>query len=124
VPIVDLSEQAHVATEYGRWAPLNGALGLTGFGINAFVADLGERTDAGHDETESGQQELFIVVAGAAVITVDGVEHVARPGTLVSAPDPSTSRSIRVLERGTRLVCLGALPGTGGEGFGDWIVPG
>jgi uncharacterized cupin superfamily protein len=124
VPIVDLSEQAHVSTSFGRWAALNGPLGLTGFGINAYVADLNESADTAHDESESGQQELYIVVAGAAVITVDGVEHVARPGTLVSAPDPSTSRSIRVLERGTRLVCLGALPGTGGEGFGDWIVPG
>jgi uncharacterized cupin superfamily protein len=124
VPIVDLSEQAHVTTAYGRWTALNRALGLTGFGINAFVADLDERTDTGHDESDSGQQELYIVVTGAAVITVDGVEHVARPGTLVSAPDPATTRSIRVLERGTRIVCLGSLPGTGDEGFGDWIVPG
>jgi hypothetical protein len=32
-------------------------------------------------------------------------------------------RSIRVLESGTRILCIGALPGTGDEGYGDWIVP-
>jgi uncharacterized cupin superfamily protein len=123
VPIVDLSEQATVSTEYGRWQALNAPLDLTGFGINAFVADIGEKEDEGHDESESGQEELYIVVAGSAVITVDGVEHVAKPGTLVSAPDPSVTRSIRVLESGTRILCLGALPGKGDEGYGEWVVP-
>jgi mannose-6-phosphate isomerase-like protein (cupin superfamily) len=123
MPIVNLSELATVATEYGRWQALNGPLRLTGFGVNAMVADIDERIDTGHDESESGQEELYIVVAGSAVITVDGVEHVARPGTLVSAPDPLVVRSIRPLESGTRIVCLGAPKGSGDEGYGDWIVP-
>lgn len=123
MPIVNLSEQSAVATEYGRWQALNTPLDLSGFGVNALVADLGERTDTGHDESESGQQELYIVVTGSAVITLDGVEHVAKPGTLVSAPDPRSLRSIRVLEHGTRILCLGALPGAGDEGFGEWVVP-
>jgi uncharacterized cupin superfamily protein len=123
VPIVNLTEQSSVATEFGRWQALNGPLGLTGFGVNAYTADIGERLDAGHDETESMQEELYIVVSGNAIVTVDGVEHVATPGTLISAPDPATMRSIRVLESGTRIVCIGAKAGTGSEGYGDWIVP-
>jgi uncharacterized cupin superfamily protein len=123
VPIVNLTELSTVATEFGRWQALNRPLGLTGFGVNAFTADIGERLDTGHDETESQQEELYIVVSGNAIVTVDGVEHVATPGTLVSVPDPATMRSIRVLESGTRIVCIGAQSGTGSEGFGDWIVP-
>jgi uncharacterized cupin superfamily protein len=123
VPIVNLTELSTVATEFGRWQALNNPLGLTGFGINAFTADIGEVADSGHDESESHQEELYIVVHGSAIVTVDGVEHVATPGTLVSVPDPATMRSIRVLESGTRIVCIGARPGTGSEGFGDWIVP-
>jgi uncharacterized cupin superfamily protein len=123
VPIVNLSETSTVATEYGRWQALNGPLGLTGFGVNAFTADVGERVDNGHDETESGQEELYVVLAGSAVVTVDGVEHVATPGTLISAPDPAIMRSLRVLESGTRILCIGAGPGRGDEGYGDWIVP-
>jgi uncharacterized cupin superfamily protein len=117
VPIVNLSEISTVATEYGRWQALNGPLGLTGFGVNAFTADVGERIESGHDETESGQEELYVVLAGSAVVTVDGVEHVATPGTLISAPNPATMRSLRVLESGTRILCIGAAPGTGDEGY-------
>jgi hypothetical protein len=57
------------------------------------------------------------------VITVDGVEHVATPGTLVSAPDPLAVRSIRVLESGTRIICLGGPKAADGEEFGSWIQP-
>jgi uncharacterized cupin superfamily protein len=124
VPIVNLSELSTVATSFGRWQALNAPLGLSGFGINAFTADIGDAIDTEHDETESQQQELYIVVTGSAVVTVNGVEHVANPGTLISAPDPATVRSIRVLESGTRILCIGARPGTGSEGFGDWVVPG
>jgi uncharacterized cupin superfamily protein len=123
VPIVNLSELSTVATSFGRWQALNGPLELTGFGINAFTADIGEEIDTSHDERDSRQQELYVVLRGSAVVTVDGVEHVANPGTLISAPDPATVRSIRVLESGTRILCIGALPGTGDEGYGDWIVP-
>lgn len=124
MPIVNLSERSTVATEFGRWQALNGPLGVTGFGVNAFTADVGEVIDStSHDETESGQQELYVVLVGSAVVTVDGVEHVATPGTLIAAPDPATVRSLRVLESGTRILCIGAAPGTGDEGYGDWIVP-
>ncbi len=123
MPIVNLTELSTVATEFGRWQALNAPLGLTGFGVNAFTADIGERIDTGHDETDSQQEELYIVVGGSAVVTVDGVEHVATPGTLISVPDPATARSMRVLESGTRIVCIGAQAGSGSEGYGDWVVP-
>jgi uncharacterized cupin superfamily protein len=123
VPIVNLSELSTVTTAYGRWQALNTPLGLSGFGVNAFTADIGESLDSSHDETESGQQELYVVLTGSAVVTVDGVEHVANPGTLIAAPDPATVRSLRVLESGTRILCIGAPPGSGDEGYGDWVVP-
>jgi uncharacterized cupin superfamily protein len=119
---VRLDDVPIVLTEDGRWQALNGPLGLTGFGINAFNTDPGE-DDSAHDETGSGQQELYIVVAGRALITVGGEEHEAGVGTLVSATDPAAVRSIRALEAGTRVVCIGAAPGTGEEGYGSWIVP-
>jgi uncharacterized cupin superfamily protein len=123
VPIVNLSELSPVTTAFGRWQALNGPLGMTGFGVNAFTADVGEQIDLEHDEADSGQQELYIVVVGSAVVTVDGVDHVANPGTLISAPDPGTTRSLRVLESGTRIICIGARPGSGDEGYGGFVVP-
>jgi mannose-6-phosphate isomerase-like protein (cupin superfamily) len=120
---VRLDDVPIVQTEDGRWQALNGPLGLTGFGINAFNTNRDEDTDSAHDETESQQQELYIVVSGRALITVGGEQQEAGVGTLVSAPDPSAVRSFRALEDGTRIVCIGAAPGTGEEGYGSWIVP-
>ncbi len=65
MPAVRLSDHPVVATEYGRWQPLNEPLGVTGFGINAIVCDPGEEFDIEHTEEDSGQQEAYIVVAGA-----------------------------------------------------------
>jgi hypothetical protein len=121
--IVKLVDVPIVITEYGRWQALNGPLELSGVGVNAFNADTGEDVDMAHDESESNQQELYIVVAGRAGLTIDGVEHEAAVGTVISVPDPATVRSMRALEDGTRIVCIGAAPGTGDEGYGDWIVP-
>jgi hypothetical protein len=123
VAIVKLTDVPIVPTEYGRWQRLNGPLELSGVGINAFNADAGDDVDMTHDESETNQQELYIVVAGRAGLTIDGVEHEAAVGTIMSVPDPATVRSLRALEDGTRVVCIGASPGTGDEGFGDWIVP-
>jgi uncharacterized cupin superfamily protein len=121
--IVKLGDVPVVMTEYGRWQPLNDPLGISGFGINAFTVDAGEDVDMTHDESESKQQELYVVVAGRAALTIDGVEHEAGVGTLVSVPDPATIRSMRALEDGTRILCIGSAPGTGDEGYGGWIVP-
>ena len=63
MPIVDLCTARH-ATAYGRWQALNAPLGVTAFGINAIVCDPGEEIDTHHDETDSGQHEVYIVVAG------------------------------------------------------------
>jgi mannose-6-phosphate isomerase-like protein (cupin superfamily) len=120
---VKLDDIPIVPTEDGRWQALNAPLGVSGFGINAFNVDTDEDTDIAHDESGSQQEELYIVVSGRALITVGGEEHEAGVGTVVSAPDPQAIRSIRALEDGTRVICIGATAGTGDEGYGSWIVP-
>jgi mannose-6-phosphate isomerase-like protein (cupin superfamily) len=86
------------------------------------TADPGEPLDTLHDETDSKQEEVYIVVTGRAIVTLDGVEHDVGPGTIVSAA-PSVTRAIRASEADTRIVCIGALAGTGEEGFGAFVVP-
>jgi mannose-6-phosphate isomerase-like protein (cupin superfamily) len=121
--IVKLDDVPVIPTEDGRWQALNAPLGVTGFGINAFNVDTNEDTDISHDEAGSQQEELYIVVAGRALITVAGEEREAGVGTLVSATDPQAIRSIRALEDGTRVVCIGSAAGTGDERYGGWTVP-
>jgi uncharacterized cupin superfamily protein len=121
MPVVDLTDHPIIATEFGRWQPLNGALGVGGFGISAIVCDPGEEFDIEHDESESGQQEVYLVVAGRAAFQIGGETVEAGPGEVVSAPDPAATRSYRALEPGTRMVCVGAQP-TGAQDYGDWIT--
>jgi mannose-6-phosphate isomerase-like protein (cupin superfamily) len=120
---VNLDDIPVVTTDEGRWQGLNAPLGITGFGINALTTDTDEPTDSAHDESASGQEELYIVIAGRALITVGGEAHEAGVGTLVSVIDPTLERSFRALEDGTRIVCIGARPGSGEERYGEWIVP-
>jgi uncharacterized cupin superfamily protein len=119
---VRLSDHPVVATEFGRWQPLNEPLGITGFGINAMVCDPGEEFDIEHAETDSGQEEAYIVVAGSAVFTIDGAETEAPAGTVVSVPNSAAVRSYRAAEPGTRIVCVGGEPAGGPVDYGTWIT--
>ena len=121
MPIVDLTDQPVTATAYGRWQALNAPLGVTAFGINAIVCDPGEEIDTHHDETDSGQHEVYIVVAGRIEFQLGDEVREAGPGAIVAAPDPVTPRGFRAVEPGTRVVCIGAVPAADAPAFGEWI---
>ena len=86
------------------------------------VCDPGEDFDIAHDETETGQQEAYIVVTGRAAFTVGDERIEAGPGTVVAAPDPAVTRGYEALEPGTRIVCVGATPAADKQPFGEWIA--
>jgi mannose-6-phosphate isomerase-like protein (cupin superfamily) len=120
MPQVDLAQHPVKPTEYGRWQQLNGALGVEAFGVNAIVCEPGEQFDIEHDEADTGHQEVYVVVSGRAEFTI-GDQHIeAGPGTVVSAPDPATTRSYRALGADTRIVCIGA-PVVAQGAYGEWI---
>jgi uncharacterized cupin superfamily protein len=121
MPSVDLSTHPVTKSPYGRWQALNGELGLAAFGINAIVCDPGEIIDTEHDESNSGQEEAYIVVAGRAEFRVGSDVTEAGPGTVVAVADTSVTRSFRALEPGTRVVCVGAVPAADAPEFGAWI---
>jgi uncharacterized cupin superfamily protein len=124
MPTADLSTHPVTATPYGRWQALNADLGLTAFGINALVCDPGETIDTEHDETDSGQQEAYIVVVGRAEFRIGSDVSEAGPGTVVAVADTAVKRSFRALEPGTRVVCVGAVPAGDAQEFGAWIAEG
>lgn len=66
-----------------------------------------------HDEThgDGGQEELYVVVSGHAVFTVDGEEVDAPAGTLVFVRDPAVKRAAVAHQAGTTLLCVGGRPG-------------
>lgn len=97
------------------WRPIRRALGITGFGINAYSADRGGQLIEEHDETSGGSaahEELYLVIAGHARFTVDGDEIDAPNGTLVFVPEARSRRSATALADQTVTVVVGGVPGT------------
>jgi hypothetical protein len=94
------------------WKPVRRALGVTAFGINAYTAaDAGDEVVEDHDERRLGHEEVYAVVSGHAVFTVDGEEVEAPTGTLVFLDDPGQRRSAVAREPGTTVLAIGGVPG-------------
>jgi hypothetical protein len=99
--------------EDATWYPLQHALGIDAFGANLFVATHADQPLVDdHDERESGQQELYLVLEGAVAFRLEGEEARFDRGTAVAVTDPSVRRGARALREGTALLIIGAGPAT------------
>jgi len=99
----------------GRSIPVREHLGIHSFGVNAFTPNEEGTLINEHDESDSGQEELYIVLDGNATFEVDGQTFDAPAGTLVSVP-PASKR--KATGEGT-ILALGGIPGEAYEGL-DW----
>ena len=97
------------------WYPVQHHLGLGAFGVNGFGGDTGTMLVAAHDESESSQEELYVVVEGTVRFTLDGETFQASAVSFVAVPDPVVSRSAVAAEDGTLLLAIGAPAGSGFE---------
>jgi mannose-6-phosphate isomerase-like protein (cupin superfamily) len=85
-------------------------LGLEAFGINWFELPAGA-AGLEHDEAETGQEEVNVVVAGAGVWRVDGDEVPVRVGTFLRF-DPETTRQPVAGPDGMTFIGVGARRGS------------
>jgi uncharacterized cupin superfamily protein len=94
------------------WKPLRHYLGLSAFGVNAFVARApGDRLVVDHTELPgdgAGHEELYLVLAGEADFTLDGETFAAVAGTIVAVPDLSVRRTAVARSAGTTVLVVGA----------------
>jgi tetratricopeptide (TPR) repeat protein len=93
------------------WRPIRRHFGIRAFGVNAYTArEAGGRIIEEHHES-GGQEEVYVVVRGRALFTVDGAEHELAPGQLVFLRDPSLRRGAIALDADTLVLALGGTPG-------------
>lgn len=98
-------------------------LGLSAFGANVMNLPPDYATKA-HDESQSGQEELYVRLAGSGAVVLDGdgtelpldEEHLAAVG-------PSVSRTLRSGPEGLRVLIIGGKPGEAYEPP-DWSSQG
>lgn len=74
------------------WLLARKALGTECFGYNLVEIGPGGQIPE-HDESASGQVELYVILEGEAVFVVDGEEVAAPAGTFASL-EPAVSRSV------------------------------
>lgn len=90
---------------------------IRAFGVNGITGDTGDELVEPHHEADDevnrtdGHEELFAVMSGHAVFTVDGETVDAPAGTLVFVRDPGLIRSARATVDGTAILAIGARPG-------------
>src|SRR3954453_9560101 len=114
------SQKWHVARleeieRRGKMIPAREHLGIHGFGVNAFTPNDDGVLINDHDETGSGQEELYVGLAGNATFEIDGETIDAPAGTFLSVA-PEAKR--KAIGKGTVLV-IGGTPGAAYQAF-DW----
>ena len=107
-PLKDVPTVAKEEPGDPDWYPVQHHFGLTSAGVNVYVATAaGDELLGRHDETKSDQEELYLVVAGAANFELDGAEVRAEAPFVVAVPEPSVVRQAHALEAGTMVVAFG-----------------
>ena len=96
----------------GAFRRVRRELGVTAFGINRVDLPPGA-AGREHDHAESGQEEVYVVIAGSGTMAVDGEEVELRPGRFLFV-DAGSTRQPHAGPDGLSWVVVGAPP------RGDW----
>jgi mannose-6-phosphate isomerase-like protein (cupin superfamily) len=92
------------------WKSVRHHFGITGFGMNAVTKDAGKVLIPEHDESESGQEEVYFVHAGEVLATLDGETARVHAGGIL-AVGPHVRRKLESTASPTTLLCVGGTPG-------------
>jgi hypothetical protein len=84
-------------------------LEITAFGANIMDLPPDYSTKA-HDESDSGQQELYVALRGAGSVDVGG-QQLPLDGEHLVCVEPGTSRVLSSGAEGLRVLIIGGVPG-------------
>ena len=84
-------------------------LGITAFGVQ--IMDLPpDYETSSHDESDTGQQELYVALHGAGALVTGGTRLPLDPEHLVRV-DAGVARVLTGGPDGVRVLCVGGVPG-------------
>ena len=96
------------------WMLARKALGTGAFGYNLVeIAPGGQIPE--HDEAQSGQVELYVILEGEAVLRIGGEEHPAPAGTFASIEPPATRTILNRSDAPVVAMVVGVQPEGGYE---------
>jgi mannose-6-phosphate isomerase-like protein (cupin superfamily) len=94
----------------GQFLYAGKGLGVTAWGMNVERLPPGWADFPDHDHAENGQEEVYVVLEGDAVLHADGKTWPLECGTLARV-GPNQKRKIVPGEKGVTLLALGGTPG-------------
>lgn len=107
---LDELEALPVDEEGLTWRPVRRRFGIEAFGVNAYTGGPGDRVVEEHTESRNGHDELYVVLSGSAVFTLDGEQVEAPAGTFVFVK-PKTRRGALAGTGGATVLALGGRAG-------------
>jgi uncharacterized cupin superfamily protein len=85
-------------------------LGLSAFGANVMNLPPDYETKS-HDESSSGQEELYVRLAGSGAVVVDDGTELTLDADHLAAVGPAVARTVRSGPEGLQVLIVGAPPG-------------
>jgi uncharacterized cupin superfamily protein len=86
-------------------------LGLSAFGVNIMNLPP-DYTTRSHDESRSGQEELYVCLAGSGwVVLGDSGDRLDLDAEHLAAVGPGVARALSSGPDGLRVLCVGSAPG-------------
>lgn len=112
---MNIAEIEHYQGEHAipgiRFRPARQALGVTAWGMNVIELDPGCEGYPEHDHTHDGQEEVYVILEGSAVLISGGTEQVLSAGDMVRLP-AETLRRFVTRDKSVRILAIGATPGS------------
>jgi uncharacterized cupin superfamily protein len=108
--VVDLDDCPSVPAYDAELVFLRHGLGAGAFGMQVERLPPHYDSYAEHDEQDSGQEEIYTLLEGAALLLVAGEEHPLHPGVFARV-GPAVRRKIVTGEEPALLLCLGGVRG-------------
>ena len=104
-----LIQAAEVEPAFGVFRKMRAALGVEGFGINQVELPPGA-SGREHDEARTGQEEVYVVLAGSGTMAVDGEDVPLRTGSWLRV-DAGSTRLPTAGPDGMTFIAVGGPPG-------------
>lgn len=94
----------------GGFRRVRAGLGVSAFGLA--VIDLPSNFDRypAHDQSHDGQEEVYTVLSGTAVLQVGDDHHALEPGVWARV-GPDEKRKIVTSDQPARILAIGGIPG-------------
>jgi len=101
----------------GIFQPVAVPLGVTSFGMNIMRWPPHSSEHPEHDERDSGQEEVYLVLSGSGRLVVGGEEVALEQGVVVRV-GAGERRQLLTDDDELEVLCLGAVPGGAFRGSG------